>query len=130
MKPAFEEFTLPTKKYADVLIPRGSENHVAINLIVQHLNDYLNSAAAAAVSSDKLSGLVANGNGNGRANNAGSSGGGGDGGGTEMCIEEETPATITYSSASSSPQKPNALNRTVSSPGSTKKGDFASSRPH
>jgi uridine kinase len=42
VKPAFEEFCLPTKKYADVIIPRGSENLVAINLIVQHLNDYLN----------------------------------------------------------------------------------------
>lgn len=43
VKPAFEEFCLPTKKYADVIIPRGAENSVAINLIVQHLNDYLNS---------------------------------------------------------------------------------------
>lgn len=44
VKPAFEEFCLPTKKYADVIIPRGAENTVAINLIVQHLNDYLNSS--------------------------------------------------------------------------------------
>ena len=43
VKPAFEEFCLPTKKYADVIIPRGAENSVAINLIVQHINDYLNS---------------------------------------------------------------------------------------
>lgn len=41
VKPTFEEFCLPTKKYADVIIPRGAENLVAINLIVQHLNDYL-----------------------------------------------------------------------------------------
>ncbi len=46
VKPAFEEFCLPTKKYADVIIPRGAENNVAINLIVQHINDYLNSAAS------------------------------------------------------------------------------------
>ena len=46
VKPAFEEFCLPTKKYADVIIPRGSENTVAINLIVQHLNDYLNSSSS------------------------------------------------------------------------------------
>ncbi len=26
VKPAFEEFCLPTKKYADVVIPRGAEN--------------------------------------------------------------------------------------------------------
>lgn len=43
VKPGFEDFCLPTKKYADVIIPRGAENLVAINLIVQHLNDYLNS---------------------------------------------------------------------------------------
>ncbi|KAL9989040.1 hypothetical protein ACROYT_G003548 [Oculina patagonica] len=42
VKPAFEEFCLPTKKYADVIIPRGSDNTVAINLIVQHIKDILN----------------------------------------------------------------------------------------
>ncbi|XP_044519904.1 uridine-cytidine kinase 1 isoform X2 [Gracilinanus agilis] len=42
VKPAFEEFCLPTKKYADVIIPRGVDNMVAINLIVQHIQDILN----------------------------------------------------------------------------------------
>ncbi|KAM3840281.1 uridine-cytidine kinase 2 [Vipera latastei] len=42
VKPAFEEFCLPTKKYADVIIPRGMDNVVAINLIVQHIQDILN----------------------------------------------------------------------------------------
>ena len=37
MKPAFEEFCLPTKKYADVIVPRGAENTVAIDLISQHM---------------------------------------------------------------------------------------------
>lgn len=41
VKPAFEEFCLPTKKYADVIIPRGAENEVAINLIVQHIKEHL-----------------------------------------------------------------------------------------
>ncbi|XP_040338619.1 uridine-cytidine kinase 1 isoform X2 [Herpailurus yagouaroundi] len=41
VKPAFEEFCLPTKKYADVIIPRGVDNMVAINLIVQHIQDIL-----------------------------------------------------------------------------------------
>ncbi|XP_031550828.1 uridine-cytidine kinase 2-B-like [Actinia tenebrosa] len=41
VKPAFEDFCLPTKKYADVIIPRGSDNTVAINLIVQHIKDIL-----------------------------------------------------------------------------------------
>jgi len=43
VKPAFEEFCLPTKKYADVVIPRGAENEVAIDLIVQHILDLLRS---------------------------------------------------------------------------------------
>ncbi|VDM70983.1 unnamed protein product [Strongylus vulgaris] len=37
VKPAFEEFCLPTKKWADVIIPRGGENDVAIDLLVQHI---------------------------------------------------------------------------------------------
>ncbi|XP_048586961.1 uridine-cytidine kinase 2 [Nematostella vectensis] len=41
VKPAFEDFCLPTKKYADVIIPRGADNTVAINLIVQHIKDIL-----------------------------------------------------------------------------------------
>ncbi|CAL9110403.1 unnamed protein product [Musa acuminata var. zebrina] len=41
IKPAFDDFILPTKKYADVIIPRGGDNHVAINLIVQHIHTKL-----------------------------------------------------------------------------------------
>lgn len=41
MKPSFEEFILPSKKYADVIIPRGAENEVAIDLIVQHIRTKL-----------------------------------------------------------------------------------------
>eukprot|EP00245_Coleochaete_scutata_P005936 TRINITY_DN19968_c0_g1_i1.p1 TRINITY_DN19968_c0_g1~~TRINITY_DN19968_c0_g1_i1.p1 ORF type:complete len:483 (-),score=81.72 TRINITY_DN19968_c0_g1_i1:1004-2452(-) len=37
VKPAFDDFVLPTKKYADVIIPRGGDNHVAVDLIVQHI---------------------------------------------------------------------------------------------
>jgi len=37
VKPSFDEYILPTKKYADVIIPRGADNTVAINLIVQHI---------------------------------------------------------------------------------------------
>ena len=37
VKPAFEEFCIPTKKFADVIIPRGAENTVAIDLIGQHI---------------------------------------------------------------------------------------------
>ena len=41
VKPAFEEFCLPTKKYADVIVPRGAENTVAIDLIKQHIQVHL-----------------------------------------------------------------------------------------
>jgi uridine kinase len=41
VKPSFEDFCLPTKKYADVIIPRGADNHVAVDLIVQHIRDFL-----------------------------------------------------------------------------------------
>ncbi|KAI7734421.1 hypothetical protein M8C21_004070 [Ambrosia artemisiifolia] len=41
VKPSYENFILPTKKYADIIIPRGGENHVAIDLIVQHIRTKL-----------------------------------------------------------------------------------------
>jgi len=37
VKPAFDEFIVPTKRYADIIVPRGGENHVAIDLIIQHI---------------------------------------------------------------------------------------------
>jgi len=44
VKPAFEDYILPTKKYADVIIPRGADNRVAVNLIVQHIQSKLTPA--------------------------------------------------------------------------------------
>merc|ERR1712080_287657 len=41
VKPAFEEFCIPTKKYADVIVPRGVENTVAINLICDHMHEII-----------------------------------------------------------------------------------------
>merc|ERR1711944_202403 len=41
VKPAFEEFCLPTKKHADVIIPRGADNTVAIALITEHIKSVL-----------------------------------------------------------------------------------------
>ncbi|XP_028765081.1 uridine kinase-like protein 2, chloroplastic [Neltuma alba] len=41
VKPAFDDFILPTKKYADIIIPRGKENVVAVDLIVQHIRTKL-----------------------------------------------------------------------------------------
>lgn len=43
VKPAFEEFCLPTKKYADMIIPRGADNDIAIDLIVQHIQEIIRS---------------------------------------------------------------------------------------
>ncbi|KAE8722040.1 Uridine kinase-like protein 4 [Hibiscus syriacus] len=37
LKPSFEEFILPLKKFADIIIPRGGDNDVAVDLIVQHI---------------------------------------------------------------------------------------------
>jgi len=41
VKPAFENFILPTKQHADIIIPRGSSNKVAINIITQHIKTQL-----------------------------------------------------------------------------------------
>ncbi|KAH9526999.1 UMP-CMP kinase, variant 2 [Dermatophagoides farinae] len=38
VKPSFEEFCLPTKKYADIVVPRGPDNEVAVNLIVTQIH--------------------------------------------------------------------------------------------
>jgi uridine kinase len=37
VKPSFERYILPTKRYADIVIPRGGDNLVAIDLIVKHI---------------------------------------------------------------------------------------------
>lgn len=37
VKPAFENYILPTKRYADIILPRGGDNHVAIDLIIKHI---------------------------------------------------------------------------------------------
>jgi uridine kinase len=36
VKPSFENFILPTKRHADIVLPRGKENLVAVDLIVKH----------------------------------------------------------------------------------------------
>ncbi|CAL8085994.1 unnamed protein product [Calicophoron daubneyi] len=42
VKPAFEEFCLPTKKYADVILPRAPDNSVGVDLITEHLIQMVN----------------------------------------------------------------------------------------
>ena len=39
VKPAFDEFVLPTKRHADVVVPRGAENAVAIDLLVRGIRE-------------------------------------------------------------------------------------------
>ncbi|XP_023325407.1 probable uridine-cytidine kinase [Eurytemora carolleeae] len=43
VKPAYEEFCMPTKKFADVIIPRGADNKIAMSLISLHINNLLTS---------------------------------------------------------------------------------------
>eukprot|EP01130_Rhizamoeba_saxonica_P011164 TRINITY_DN4622_c0_g1_i1.p1 TRINITY_DN4622_c0_g1~~TRINITY_DN4622_c0_g1_i1.p1 ORF type:complete len:180 (-),score=43.66 TRINITY_DN4622_c0_g1_i1:32-571(-) len=41
VKPAFDSYIMPTKKLADVVIPRGASNDVAVGVIVQHIQGKL-----------------------------------------------------------------------------------------
>ena len=43
VKPMYLEFCEPSKRYADIIIPRGGENKVAIDMVVSNLKGYLNS---------------------------------------------------------------------------------------
>jgi uridine kinase len=42
VKVCYEQFVEPTKKYADVVIPRGDDNIVATELLFEHIKDVLN----------------------------------------------------------------------------------------
>ncbi|KAK7878718.1 hypothetical protein WMY93_030957 [Mugilogobius chulae] len=41
VKPAFERYIEPTVQLADIVVPRGGENFVALDLIVQHVHSQL-----------------------------------------------------------------------------------------
>ena len=41
VKPAFDYYIAPTMVHADIIVPRGGENQVAINLIVHHVQTQL-----------------------------------------------------------------------------------------
>lgn len=41
VKPMYHQFIEPTKRYADVIVPEGGENHVAIDLITTKVATYL-----------------------------------------------------------------------------------------
>lgn len=42
VKPMHEQFVEPSKKYADIIIPRGGKNLTALNILKEHLNIVLN----------------------------------------------------------------------------------------
>ena len=42
VKPAFDYYIAPSMSHADIIVPRGGENQVAINLIVHHVQNQLN----------------------------------------------------------------------------------------
>jgi uridine kinase len=41
VKPMYHQFIEPTKRYADVIVPEGGENTVAIDLLVTKVRDVL-----------------------------------------------------------------------------------------
>ena len=41
VKPMHEQFVEPSKKYADIIIPRGGENLTGINILEEHLKSML-----------------------------------------------------------------------------------------
>lgn len=45
VKPMYLEFAEPSKRYADVIIPRGGENKVAINMVIAKMKRYLKKGA-------------------------------------------------------------------------------------
>ncbi len=42
VKPMFHEFIEPTKRYADLIVPEGGNNRVAIDLLVTKIQSILN----------------------------------------------------------------------------------------
>uniref|UniRef100_A0A674MSJ7 Uridine-cytidine kinase n=1 Tax=Takifugu rubripes TaxID=31033 RepID=A0A674MSJ7_TAKRU len=51
VKPAFEQYIEPTMRLADIVVPRGGGNMVAIDLIVQHVHSQLEEVRTAALAS-------------------------------------------------------------------------------
>lgn len=42
VKPMYHQFIEPTKRYADIIVPEGGENHIAIDLITTKVASFLN----------------------------------------------------------------------------------------
>lgn len=41
VKPMHEQYVEPSKKYADIILPRGGENKIGIEIILRHLKSYI-----------------------------------------------------------------------------------------
>lgn len=46
VKPAYQSYIAPCMAHADIIVPRGGENKVAIQLIVQHVHKQLQLVSA------------------------------------------------------------------------------------
>jgi len=46
VRPMHLEFVEPSKRKADVIIPRGGKNHVAIHMVLARIRDLLRKASA------------------------------------------------------------------------------------
>ena len=42
VKPMHEKYVEPSKKYADIVVPEGGQNHVALDMIMTRIQHYLN----------------------------------------------------------------------------------------
>ncbi|KAI8883354.1 P-loop containing nucleoside triphosphate hydrolase protein [Backusella circina FSU 941] len=51
VKPMFEDFIHPSKKFADIVIPRGSDNIVALQVMSNRIEEYLDSKSSEDTSS-------------------------------------------------------------------------------
>jgi uridine kinase len=41
VKPMHEQFVEPSKKYADIIVPEGGQNQVALDMIMQRIQSHL-----------------------------------------------------------------------------------------
>ena len=41
VKPMHEEFVEPSKKHADIIVPEGGYNHVALNMIIEKIRSII-----------------------------------------------------------------------------------------
>jgi len=54
VKPSYDHYIAPTMSYADLIVPRGGENQIAIDLIADHVNRELNKVIFRWIKKQKL----------------------------------------------------------------------------